>query len=242
MVAITACAPAVPRVASPTQIAADPEVAYAALRRREDAIRTLRARFSATVHQGDTVRHADGVLLVKKPDRFRMRLLSPFGLTVFDYTSWDAHARMELPLQGKRFTDGEIASGGPFAPADLRQAFLRGGAAFPGRCTPRAAGAETVVDCRDGAGVVLREIRIEPRAQTVSEEISFTDSQPHLLMRFTDYREVGAATLPFSIELAYPRRDVVLEITLRGYEVNPALADHLFGAPEDTASTATGKE
>ena len=86
-----------------------PEAAYAAVRQQEAAIRTLRARFRAAVRRGTETRVADGVLVVKKPDRFRLRLLSPFGFTVFDYTSWDAHDRMELPLEGKLFHDAEIA-------------------------------------------------------------------------------------------------------------------------------------
>src|SRR5215470_15649499 len=126
IVGVAGCAlpPAqLPPVPASVEPPSDPATVYATVRQREEAIRTLRAQFSAVVHQGTSERRADGVLLVKKPDRFRMRLLSPFGLTVFDYTSWDAHARMELPLEGKRLDDDEIARAAPFSPADLRPAF-----------------------------------------------------------------------------------------------------------------------
>ena len=209
-------------------VLADPAAVYAAVRRAEDSVQTMRARFSATVHQGDNVRQADGVLVVKKPDRFRMRLLSPFGLTVFDYTSWDGHARMELPLEGKRLSDSEITAESAFTPGDLRQAFLRAGAAFPGRCTPRAAAAETIVECRDAEGTLLRVLHIEQRTQTITEEVSFASGVPHLTMQYDDYRAVGAALLPFAIHLSYPERQVTLAISVRNYEVNPALADELF--------------
>jgi RNase P/RNase MRP subunit p29 len=98
------------------------------------------ARFAAELRNGETVRKADGVLLVKKPDRFRLRLMSFLGPTVLDYTSVAEHTRIELPLQGKHVVDGEVPSDAAMSPADLRQAFLRADAAFPGECTPQAEG------------------------------------------------------------------------------------------------------
>ena len=49
-------------------------------------------------------------------------------------------------------------------------------------------------------------------------------------MRFDDYRHVDSVDLPFQISLTYPEKNVHLEITVRSYEVNPTLADELFGA------------
>jgi len=208
--------------------ATNPAAAYAIVRQREDTIRTLRAQFAAVVHQGTVERRADGVLLVKKPDRFRMRLVSLFGVTVFDYTRWGTHARMELPLQGTRLMDDEISTGAPFSPGDLRPAFLRAVDAFPGECTPRAAEGATLVECRDADGTLLRTISIEPPAQTIGEEVSYTGNQPHLTIRYSDYRAVGSTVLPFAIALTDAQRDVQIAITLRSYEVNPALDDALF--------------
>lgn len=174
-----------PRLASGGGVA-DPAQLYATIRLREDGIQTLRTRFRAVVHRGDEVRRADGVLVVKKPDRFRLRLLSPFGLTVFDYVSSGNHARMTLPLEGKVFSDEEIAPNAPFGPADLRPAFLRGDAAFPGQCVPRPEDAEAVIRCVDGSGTVLRETRIEAQAQTIRQETSFADNQARLITDFAD--------------------------------------------------------
>jgi hypothetical protein len=224
--AVVACAP---RLAPPpVSIATDPAAVLALVRQREDTLHTLRARFSATVHHGETVRRAEGVLLIKKPDRFRLRLLSPFGFTVFDYVTHGAHARMELPLEGKQLTDEEIGTQSAFLPLDFRQAFLRGAAAFPGQCTPEAAGAEVVVACRDERNVRLREIRIARATGTVSREISFDSEQPRAVLRFDDYRVVDGLPVPFAIELQSPARQITVQITLRTYEINPVLADALF--------------
>lgn len=223
---VAACArPVAPPPVSPT---ADPAEVLALVRRREDAIHTMRARFSATVHQGETVRRAEGVLLVKKPDRFRLRLLSPFGFTVFDYVTFGTHTRMELPLEGKRLSDDEIGTQSAFSPVDLRQAFLRGPAAFPGRCASQTTGTEILVDCRAADSADRREIRIAGATATVDEETSFSGAVARVIMMFTDYRMVGGLPLPFAIELRAPQRQVTMQIALRSYEINPTLDDALF--------------
>jgi hypothetical protein len=229
VLAIAACAPRV--AAPPPEATYDPAAVYAAVRRQEAAVHTLRARFTVQTRRGGEVRRADGVLLVKKPDRFRVRLLSAFGLTVFDYTSQAAHARMVLPLEGKEFTDGEIADHSPFSPADMRQVFLRSDG-FPPQCSAQAAAAETVVDCRDAEGVVSRLIRVDTTTHRVRQDISFAAGQPHLVILFDEYRRVDAVELPFLIDLRYPDTDVRLRIAVRSYEVNPDLPDSLFDPPQ----------
>jgi len=205
-----------------------PDAVYAAVRRQEAAVKTLRARFAARVDRAGEVRRADGVLLVKKPDRFRLRLLSPFGLTVFDYTSWDSHDRMQLPLEGKQFSDAEIAAHSPFSPAAMRAAFL--GVADPAatRCSAFGGSPETVVDCRDRNGAVARLIRIDSGTRRVQQEIQLVTGQPQVVMQYGDYRPVESVELPFTIDLTYPEENVHLTIAVRSYELNPSLADGLF--------------
>ena len=193
-------------------------------------MRALRSRFSARVNRAGEVRRADGVLLVKKPDRFRLRLLLPFGPTVFDYTSWDDHDRMQLPLEGKDFSDAEIADHAPFSPADLRVVFLGTDGGL--QCSAQGGPAETVVDCRDREGAVARLIHVDTATRRVAQEVHFVAGQPRLIMQFDDYRQVESVDLPFQISLTYPEKNVRLEITVRSYEVNPTLADELFDAPQ----------
>jgi hypothetical protein len=214
---------------------------YAAVRRQEAAVQSLRARFTVRLRHGTEVRNAAGVLLVKKPERFRLRLLSPFGLTVFDYTSWDGHDRMQLPLEGRQFSDAEIAAHATFSPADMREVFL-GSPGAAEECSAQDEGAETVVDCRDGAGALTRVLHIQTATRHVSREVQFggghpngqpngePNGQPKLIMRFDDYRRVADVELPFTIDLTNPEKGVTIEITVRSYEVNPSLADSLFAA------------
>ncbi len=234
---LAACAPRVTPPPAVSRSDTDPAAVYAAVRRDEGRVRALRARFSVRVHRGDEIRDAYGVLLVKKPDQFRVRLLSAFGLTVFDYVSRASHAQMSLPLEGKRFLDAEITDKTAFSPADMRQAFLRGSDAFPGSCSAQAEQGETVVTCKDPSDRVLRLIRIAPGTSTIRQEISFVSAQPQLVMQFGDHRPVDGLELPFAIELSYPERMVHLSITVRSYEVNPTLPDSLFDdAPTGTVS------
>ncbi len=222
------------RVAAPPAAESEqtPEAAYAAVRQQEAAIRTLRARFSARVRRGTETRNAEGVLVVKKPDRFRLRLLSPFGLTVFDYTSWDAHDRMELPLEGKLFRDAEIAEHAPFSPADMREVFLGSAGDDATRCTVQGGALETVVDCRDHEGTLARLTRIQTATRRIAQQVRLQSGQPELVMEFADYRRVERLELPFKIDLTYPANAIHLEIRVRNYEVNPSLSDSLFDATE----------
>jgi len=224
---LVACRARVPAPVPP-ETALTPDAVYAAVRRQEAQVRALRSRFSARVDHAGEVRRADGVLLVKKPDRFRLRLLAPFGPTVFDYTSWDDHDRMQLPLEGKQFNDAEIADHAPFSPADLRVVFLGTDGGL--QCRAQGGAAETVVDCRDHEGAVARLIHVQTATRRVAQEVHFAAGQPRLIMRFDDYRHVDSVDLPFQISLTYPEKNVHLEITVRSYEVNPTLADELFGA------------
>ncbi|HVO28227.1 MAG TPA: DUF4292 domain-containing protein [Candidatus Margulisiibacteriota bacterium] len=228
------------RVAEPP--AADtertPEAAYAAVRQQEAAIRTLRARFRAAVRRGTETRIADGVLVVKKPDRFRLRLLSPFGLTVFDYTSSDAHDRMELPLEGKLFRDAEIADHALFSPAAMREAFLGSPAGDPKRCTVQGGSRETVVDCRDQEGALARLMRIQTSTGRVEQRVRMQSGQAELVMEFADYRRVEGVELPFNISLTYPAKEMHLDITVRSYEVNPSLPDSLFDVPAASGASS----
>lgn len=221
------------RVAEPpaTETEYTPEAAYAAVQQQEAAIRTLRARFRAAVRRGTETRIADGVLVVKKPDRFRLRLLSPFGLTIFDYTSSDAHDRMELPLEGKLFRDAEIADHGLISPAAMREAFLGSSGDDAKRCTVQGGSLETVVDCRDQEGTLARLIRIQTSTRHVEQRVRMQFGQPELVMEFADYRRVERVELPFKIALTYPAKEMHLDITVRDYEVNPSLPDSLFDAP-----------
>jgi hypothetical protein len=225
---LAACSARSPRPPATAPAAIDAGSVLARVRVREDSVQTLRARFTSVAQHGDEERSAEGVLLVKKPDRFRLRLLSPFGFTVFDYTSVQGELHVELPLQGQRFTNANLPTEGPLATMDLRPAFLRAEAAFPGTCAPQDTESDVLVRCRDATGTLLRTLRIDRASGTVSQEVDFKGGEPQTVTQFGDYRAVGALDLPYLIQMNYPERAVRMTITVRSYEVNPALADDLF--------------
>src|SRR5262245_3525549 len=159
MLVITIVAGCAAKPAPPVALPADPSARLAAVQAQESRVRTLRARFSSVTRLPGGEREADGVLLVAKPDRFRLRLMLPFGFTVFDYLNVGEQTWMALPLAdaAQRNRMGEFA---PFSREDLGQAFLRGVHAFPGQCdAAQAAAGDVAVTCREG-GAVRRTLRI----------------------------------------------------------------------------------
>jgi hypothetical protein len=219
LAACTTMAPPLPTLPS------NPGDRLAAVRTNEDQVRSLRARFRSVVHLPDSERAADGVLLIAKPDRFRLRLLLPFGFTVFDYLNVGEQTWTTLPLAGEQAPE-RAAQFAAFSRDDLGQAFLRGPHAFPGTCDAAPAEHDQVlVSCRSDAEL-RRTVLIG--SQGIAEEVSYEGGLPRLVIRYDDYRSVDATVLPFRITLHYPQRRQLVQIGIDGYEVNPALSDDLF--------------
>ena len=215
---IAACAP---RAAHTPRLPAAPAARLEAVRAAEDRVHSLRARFSSVTHLPGGERRADGVLLVVKPDRFRLRLMLPFGLTVFDYLAVGEQTWMALPFADAQ-QRAQAEAFAPFSRDDLGQAFLRGVSAFPGDCAAAAAeGAQVLVRCRVG-GVVRRSVLIGDDG--IAEETTYDGDSPHMVIRYADYRD----GMPYHLTLEYPQRQQSVDIAIQRYEVNPILADDLF--------------
>ncbi len=215
------------RAPTPPAPPSDAGALLATVEMRESRIATLRARFTAVTHAGDDEHRVDGVLLVKKPDRFRMRLMLPFGPTVFDYVSWGARTQVTLPLQRRNGTTSPPGFA-PFSQEDLAQAFLRGTYAFPGTCLSERDADSVAVVCRNTSGILLRRLDIDPSSGMIRNETSFEAGAPRMVLRYGDYRPTDDAYLPFHIVMSYPQRDLSVAISVSDYEVNAKLADGLF--------------
>jgi outer membrane lipoprotein-sorting protein len=227
LAACAAAPPPRPRLPEP------PDARLAAVRAREEAVRSLRARFRSTVHLPDSQRSADGVLLVDKPDRFRLRLLLPFGLTVFDYLSVGERSWTALPLADAAQRE-QLDEFSPFSREDLGEAFLRGAHAFPGHCVARA-GAPVLVECRSDDRL-RRTLSLGPDG--IVEETSYDDAgAARMVIRYADYRSVSGSVLPFHIVLDYPQRRQSVDIAIDSYEVNPTLSAASFDPPDGVAAT-----
>jgi hypothetical protein len=196
------------------------------VRAREDAIHSLRARFRAVTRGAGANHTTHGVLLVDKPQRFRLRLMLPLGLTVFDYTKDGDRQSVSLPLRG---SGAGPADPFPFSEIDLAEVFLRGEKAFPGSCIPDGGGrGEVRVRCSDGAGRWRREIQLDASRGVISSETSFSGESPRLTVTYDDYRTTAGTVLPYRISVMYPGRGIGLEIEIDRYDVNPHLSPALF--------------
>src|SRR5262249_46077211 len=125
------CACGVRQPAVQPAVPADPAHLWETVRAREERIVSLRARFIAENERNGEQHRVNGVLLVKKPAKFRLRMMLPFGLTVFDYVSWGGRAQLSLPLEDRIVNGPPWDEAVAFSQEDLGQAFLRGANAFP---------------------------------------------------------------------------------------------------------------
>jgi outer membrane lipoprotein-sorting protein len=233
VLALTGCAAAPPR--APVLQSRNADDAIAAVAAREAAIRTLRARFSATTSTDDGTRTVQGVLLVAKPDRLRFRLYLPLGLTVFDYLRVGDRAWVTLPL-------GRNDSGS--APGAAMEGLERGFVRLTGereltRCRPsRSEDGALWLSCCDhshgDACDTRRSARIRLSDGAIEEE-RVEAEQNVTVIRYDDYRVVDSAFLPYRIAIVEgePPNVHTVDVTIDRYEINPALADGQFApAPE----------
>jgi hypothetical protein len=206
---------------------AEPAALLRAVRERDERIATLRARFTARFRSASDERTVDGVLVIARPERFRLRLMMPFGLSVLDYLSTGDDVRVVSTFEADPGRNG----GPPLSAGDLREVFLRGRHAFPGECLPGDMSRRTLeILCRDTAGVTLRRIRIDRGTGRIRDETSYRDGRPWVRFAFDDwrYRPDDGADLPHRVSLRYLERPLALEIAIRRFEVNPPLAAAVF--------------
>lgn len=189
---------------------------------QEAQIHTLRAQFKATVTNLKGRRSATGVLVVRKPDRFRVRLAAGFGMTVMDYLSVGERIRLDLPMSRTILFDAQVDDGNAFHAADLRAAFLRGHHAYPGECRSTLQGEWTTIECG------TRRLRV--RDGDLLEESAVDAAGVRMSTTYGDIRDVNGMRLPHTISMQYPRDDVQLDVVVQRYEINPELEDQLFQA------------
>lgn len=191
---------------------------------REASVQTLRVLFSSDIEHAGERGRSDGVLLVKKPDQFRLRLLLPLGLTALDYLVRGDRVSVSSPL-------GHCENGGwdaetLLSPTDLFTAF--GVSTSPDACTARWEGSDVLAICKELHGRIQRRLRIDPRNATVHEDTSYDGELIRVVLHYGDYRLVDGVILPHRITLVRPDHRLRIEIRARRYEVNGDLPDELF--------------
>ncbi len=192
----------------------------AVLRARTAAFSSVRARFSAVAHLDGTQRQASGVLLARRPDALRLRLIAPFGITVLDYTRSADGTAVWLPAD----------SAGP-APPDLALfAHLGLDDALPSdRCHASGQqGALALYTCTlppHGE----RLLAVDPETATLRAAHDWFDGQPVLSRTYDDYRLVGTVPLPYRLSLHAAQATV--EVRIDAYELDPPLGADAFRPP-----------
>lgn len=220
LVAMSACARVAP--APPPPVAGgDP---LAVLRRHAAAIRTLRAQFDAAARFPGGERASSGVLIVRPPDDARLRLVAPFGLTVFDGLRTGGRTYVSSPLAGGREPSSALFM--RVGPAD---SILFGGAALAA-CRAATAPQPTTAAywCGDPA---TRWLIIDRPTGTLLSETELENAAPSVVRSYGDYRAVDGVPLPYRIRVDYPPQHVSVDIIISRYELNPPLRDDQFAPP-----------
>jgi hypothetical protein len=202
--------------------------ALAVVRDGGDPVSSLRATFTARVERGDTTERARGVLLVRRPDRFRMRLSSLLGFTILDYTVEGDRQRLWLAGRKEVLSGSEIPAATSLSPAAVRWIFLRNDARLDHGCEERAAGSAILVECRDEGGVPVYRGYVRTSSGLLEREIVYEGQAPRLTVSYDDFRPIGGARLPHSIEWLEASTLTRVVIEVQRYEVNPDLPGPLF--------------
>lgn len=228
-----AAGPVVPRT-EPRDL--DPDELLRFVRAREDRVSTLRARFTVRIRNGEQEdRELDGVVIVAKPDSFRMSLISPLGLSVFDHVANGDRSRTRYPM-GPLSSDGSDTSAAageaattPFSGDEMAEPFLRRDLAHPGRCRLDEIREDVVeLRCATASDATYRTITIERAHGRIVAERSFRDGGERLHITLDDHHITHGVELPRRITMSWPDRDHHAEIRIRQYEINPRLDVDLF--------------
>lgn len=217
----------VPPVESPVGSPAD---ALSVVRNGGDPVSSLRATFTARVHRGDSNQRANGVLLVQKPDRVRLRLSSPLGFTILDYTSNGGSDRLWLASEDRTLSGDELTSTTSFSPDAVRWIFLRGDR-FGEDCRERDAPEWIIVECGDQSGAPRYRGYVQRDSRLLLREVILDGDEPRLTVVYADYRPTAGVRVPYSIEWTETKLSTRVTIDIDSYEVNPELPVRLFTPP-----------
>lgn len=218
------------RIALPSAPPGDPLAAVAA---RAAAVHSLRAQFDSVARWPGGERSAGGVLLVRAPDEWRLRLVAPFGLTVLDALHTGGSSFVTSPLAGAD-DPSALAAFAHLGPGD---SLVFGAARDLATCRAgqRRDGRQQYW-C--GGEPPSRWLAIDPATATVAAEAELANGRAVVSRSYGDYRDVGGVPLPFRIRIDYPQQQVTVEIRVSRYELNPPLGDDLFAPPPGARAVA----
>ncbi len=227
LLAATACRPAARPPAPPAAIQSDAQAAAIVAARDVDA-RTLRATFKLVFRAADGSAEATrGAVVVVRPDRLRLQIFSFGVVTAYDYTANGDRYRIREPLNGRqrigRFGEGAADERGALGD-DLRPLFLF--TTPSGAWTVRDGGDRYLVTVQSFPG--RRVVEVAKRSGMIERETIFARDVPELVIDYGDFRDVDGVSMPFTIDVRMPGRNVSVSIVVTRYERNAPVDGALF--------------
>lgn len=213
------------------------DILRARLAARDRDLRSVRAL--ATVRYSSARERAKlrEVVVVEKPDRLRLEMLSPFGLALQiasdgtelrawhsgEKTFYRGRVNAENLLRFTRFALDlkeivDILRGiPPLPPTSLPADLVREEPTGLWRLSLRGSGANLANVWFDGSSLLpVRAEEIEP------------DGSRRFLVEFAHYRDLGATSLPFSIVVTLPLEGATIDLLYEDVAVNVPVPPELF--------------
>lgn len=230
---------ALPRLAPLPQVTGAPAprerllAVLSRLRSAQAPIRTLKVvhRITLTSRGGASSGALSGLLAVRRPDAYRLRVLGPAGLTAMDL-AWNAgRFVLDVPpsdvhLEGDERTPRARLHG---VPVDgLARAFLG---------TYEAARASLVEGRRwdlltlEEPGGARRLLYLRRADATVVIDARLEAGRETLRLTHAAHRTVAGVSLSHRVRCDMPREGLSATIEVERYEVNPRLPDAAFALP-----------
>ena len=234
---VAACHPAPLRPPLPPTTPS-PERLLQGLSERRQAVRSIRGFAQIAYESGDENLGARHAVLARRPDHFRLEVLSPFGalaVVASDGREMVVYARREAKIYRGPATAGSVGAYTqvPVPVADVT-ALLLGGPP-----EPVATGAATVARDEQAGAFKLVVPVAGGRALVwfapdtllpVSSETPLPDGR-RLRVAFGDYHTLDSLSFPFAIDLHAVPGDRVVRVRYQSPSLNTDISDALFSFP-----------
>lgn len=208
------------------------------LRAAQASVRTLKVvhRITLTSRGGASSGALRGLLAVRRPDAYRLRVLGPAGLTAMDLVWSGGRFVLDVPPSGVHLVGDERTPRRRLhgVPVDgLARAFLGTYEAARASLVEDGRWAVLTLEERDGARRVLY---VRPGDAVVAIDARFEDGRETLRLTHADRRVVSGVALSHRVRCDMPPEGLSATIEVDRYDVNPPLPDAAFALPAGPAA------
>ena len=225
--------PPLPRIAGPPASAARVGEVLAALRGAQASVRTLKVvhRITLVSKSGASSGALRGLLAVRRPDAYRLRVLGPAGLTVMDLAWRRGRFVLTVPSRAVR-VDGDAQT-----PRERLRGVPVDGLARAFLGTFEAERAALVEDARWSLltlvepGGARRKLLVSRHDGTIAVDARYEQGRETTRLTPRDYRLVAGLRLAHRVRFDMPEQGLVATIEVERYDVNPTLPEAVFALP-----------